>query len=158
MSRSAISMGCLAIILMLLVAIGCNGTGNGATPDNGGQTQTEPTAPTEPTQLASWHNITTFTSTAGKTTDTFQVTGKKFRLTWTVNPDPEYIDFDLGGDLYIFIYPEGETALYVGSVMTTNNMTTTSDTTVVHEGPGYYYLVVTVACVESWQVQIEDYN
>jgi len=152
MSRSAISIGCLAIILMLLVAIGCNGTGNSATPDNGGQNQTEPT------QQASWHNITTLGGTADKTTDTFQVTGKKFRLTWTVNPDPECIDFDIGGDLYIFIYPEGETIWQVGSVMATDNMTTTSDTTVVHEGPGYYYLEVTVANVESWQVQIEDYN
>ena len=112
-------------LLLATVAVGtaCVG-GNGG---NGGNGQT-----------ATWHHIATFSGTGHKTTDSFYIPGEKWRITWTATPDPDAIEFEVGGDLYAFAYPEGETALYVGSLMQTGLMATDSDTTYIYEGQGKF--------------------
>ena len=52
-----------------------------------------------------------------------------------------------------FVYPRGETALYVESVLFPEG---TSGSTYSYAGEGEYYLKVTAANVKSWKVVISS--
>ena len=143
----------VSILVLLLLSAG------GTACESGSTTQPTPSPTPSPSpSTASWHDVTTFSGSSDKTTNPFTIQGERFRLTWTVTPDPDAVDFDIGGDLYIYVYPEGETVMYVESVMAMGNMTTTSDTTNIYEGPGSFYLAVTVANVATWEVKVESYH
>ena len=61
----------------------------------------------EPIVIKSWHRVTSFKGVSDKTTDTFYISGNKFRLTYEVNPENEYSYWS------VFIYEEKYNS-YVG--------------------------------------------
>ena len=85
-----------------------------------------------------------------KTSPPFTVTTDEWIIEWSYIPDPEYPEFAVFG---WFVYPRGETALYVESGMAATGET--SGSTYSYAGPGEYYLTVTAANIKSWKVVIK---
>ncbi len=98
----------------------------------------------------SWHEIKTFSGSSDKTTDTFNIQGDKFKLTYTIDASNDYSIFSF------FVYPEGETVMYSESIMSDMGVSGT-DSTISYVGKGIYYLKVIAANLDSWEVEIEDY-
>lgn len=95
-----------------------------------------------------WVTVTTFTGKSDKTTAPFHISGAKWRINWTVKADePEYAGF------HFFVYPEGETVMYVESVSQDG---IGSDTTYIYTGNGSFYITVLAANLKSWTIEIED--
>jgi hypothetical protein len=95
-----------------------------------------------------WVTVETFTGQGDKTTAPFQISGAKWRISWTVEADePEYAVFGF------FVYPEGETAMYVESVSQDG---IGSDTTYIYQGNDSFYIKVLGANLESWNIEVED--
>lgn len=96
---------------------------------------------------ATWHEVTTFSGTQNKNTDTFETRGSKFRLTYTVRPDNEYSLFSF------YVYPDGEDKVYKD----TASLNSGTDTTTIYSGSGKYYLKIIAANLEGWNIKVEDY-
>jgi hypothetical protein len=95
-----------------------------------------------------WVTVETFTGQGDKTTAPFQISGSKWRISWTVEAaEPEYAIFSF------FAYPEGETVMYVESV---SHDGIGSDTTYVYQGNDSFYIKVIAANVSSWTIVVED--
>ena len=105
---------------------------------------------TEPTSSKSWHETESFSGENSKTTDSFYIRGDKFKLTYDVDGDPDYSMFSF------FIYPEGETTMYTDT-MIGNLGISGKDSTISHAGEGSYYLEITTANLDDWEIIIEDY-
>lgn len=107
-----------------------------------------------------WSVVTSFSGSAEKVTDTFHIFGKKWRYTWNCIDATEIAGFPISpgsGRISIFVYPDGETASYVSTVLFAK-CTDSPDTTNVQVGSGYYYFNVRVANVKSWSISVEDYK
>ena len=97
----------------------------------------------------SWHNVTTFTSSTSKKTDTFNTRGEKWRFTWSCTKanDMDYISISVytpGSDSYLeFLFMQ--------------KCPTTEETTFLYEGAGDYYFDVGTANVNSWAIKVEDW-
>jgi hypothetical protein len=100
---------------------------------------------------ANWQTVTTITGSSYQTTDYFNVPTNEWRVTWSYTPDPQY-PRDAG--FYFFIYPKGETAVYVDSVSAIGN-SQTSGTSYVHEGSNNYYLKILAANIPNYTITIE---
>jgi len=101
----------------------------------------------------SWHKIIEINGKSDKVTDTFEIKGKKWKYTWSCNPDTTYGEgFD---GMNIFAYPEGETALFVSSILMAS--CNEGDDTFVYEGIDSYYFDVSTANINSWKIVVEDY-
>jgi len=88
----------------------------------------------------------TFTGQADKDTSSFHVSGLSFTIAWNTQSDsPEYAGFS------IYVYPEGETALYACSADFDG---IGSDSTVCHAGPGDFWIAVLTANLSSWRVDV----
>ena len=115
------------------------GTSEGKLPES--QTCTPP----------SWHEVTFFSGTDDKTTDTFNIKGDKFKLTYYVIPANDYDIF------YLYVYREGE-SLSVSSVdLQGVDVNSKPESTIVYEGTGSYYLDIGAANLQTRRVSIEDY-
>jgi len=120
----------------------------GGTPTPGrtptpGVTPTPTHSPT-PTPTA----VIVFTGQADKDTSSFHVSGSSFTIGWNTQSDsPEYAGFS------IYVYPEGETALYACSADFDG---VGSDSTVCHAGPGDFWIAVLTANLGSWRVDVSD--
>jgi len=88
------------------------------------------------------------TGSGDKTSPPFTITTKEWIIEWSYVADPEYPEFAVFG---FFIYPRGETALYVESVLFPEG---TSGSTYSYAGAGEYYIAVSAANVKSWEVII----
>lgn len=88
------------------------------------------------------------TGSGDKTSSPFTVTTKEWVIDWSYVPDPQYPEFAVFG---FSIYPRGETAIYVESVLFPEG---TSGSTYSYAGAGEYYIKVSVANVKSWKVII----
>ncbi len=88
------------------------------------------------------------TGSGYKTSPPFTITTEEWIIDWSYVPDPEYPEFAVFG---FFIYPRGETVLYVGSVLFPEG---TSGSTYSYAGAGEYYINVSAANVKSWEVII----
>ncbi|OGD54268.1 hypothetical protein A3K80_08080 [Candidatus Bathyarchaeota archaeon RBG_13_38_9] len=77
----------------------------------------------------------TFTGTGGKESYTFYIPTREWVIWYDVKAtyDPSY------STLVIFVYPEGESALFVSSI---NYNGAGQDYSIVHHGPGRYYLKI----------------
>ena len=96
-----------------------------------------------------WVTVKTFTGKTDKTTAPFHISGAKWRINWTANAeDPEF------GVFGFFVYPEGETVMYVESV--THYQGSASDTTYIYQGNGSFYIKVSAANMQSWTIEVED--
>ncbi|MBA7680343.1 hypothetical protein ES703_88658 [subsurface metagenome] len=88
------------------------------------------------------------TGSSDKTSPPFRVTTKEWVIDWSYVPDPEWPEMAVFG---FFVYPRGETVMYVESVMFPEG---TSGTTYSYAGVGEYYIKVSVGNVKSWEVVI----
>lgn len=109
-----------------------------------------PAAPSEekaptPSKPATFAAVT-LTGTGDKTSQPFTVTTQEWTITWSYTPeDPEYAGFGF------FVYPRGETKIYVASADTES----TTGSTYTYAGPGDYYIVVITMSSTSWKVVIK---
>src|SRR3989344_2336851 len=94
----------------------------------------------------SWHEVMTFTGTSDKKTDTFNIQGDRFRLTYTVNHSNDYSIF------YLYVYEPGSD-IYTESF----SLESGTEESVSYEGSGEYYLDIKAANLNSWTVKVEDY-
>lgn len=95
-----------------------------------------------------WKSITTFTGKGDKTTAPFYIASNKWRINWEVKAEVEaYAGF------HFFVYPEGETAMYVESI---SHDGSGKDTTYIYKGPGNFYIKVSAANLKSWTLSIEE--
>lgn len=116
----------------------------------------------------SWQQVTTFTERTGSieefviTTDTFTVTGSKFRLTWSAWADPEWheecvliTESDCPAHFNFHVYA-GETQLRVESF--SGEFTDfRSGETIVFES-GSFYLEVGGDLLEEWGIQVHEWR
>ncbi len=100
---------------------------------------------------ANWQTVTTITGSSDQTTDYFNVPTNEWSVTWSYTPDPQYPQY---AGFYFYIYPKGETAVYVDSVSATGDRQT-SGTSYVHEGSKDYYLKILDANIPNYTIQIE---
>lgn len=100
---------------------------------------------------ASWQSVTTFTGAADTKTDYFKVPTNEWRLTWSIEPSfsAELAVFG------VFIYPKGEDMQYAGYAAKYTGSNQTSGTLYVHEGIKDYYLEISSANVQNYDVRIE---
>ncbi len=103
------------------------------------------------TQLPAWHEVITFTGSNNKNTDTFQIKGEKFKLTYTIKGLPDNRPDDSRFSVYSFT--PGSTS-YTSYASLTKEGT---DSSTVYKGSGEYYLQLNTANLQSWSVKVEDY-
>jgi len=178
MKRSLFSIGLILLITLPLFSFGCAGRGaseydkgliryndewitraeyaqrTGGADYISPQTQPATSQPSSPPKTSA--KPVTFqpivlTGSASKTTPPFTVTTKEWIIEWSYTPNPEYPEMALFG---FFVYPRGETVFFVESVMASIGGET-SGSTYSYAGAGEYYIAVTVANVESWQITIK---
>lgn len=137
-------------LTLILCLVGCASETPAQTPDT---TKPDTTTPTTLT----WQSVTNFSGSGDMTTDRFYVRGKKFRLTWEAASTTEAQGFDIDGSFYLFVYPDGETALYA-EYLSQSIPGSKTGLTYVYEGPGWYYLKLITANLGSWSVAVESYH
>lgn len=101
-----------------------------------------------PLTKGEWNTIITFTGSTDKTTELFYIPSGTWRINWT------YTNGDLAA-FGFFVYPEGETVLYVESVSADGP--SQSDTTYIYEGPGNYYIKLLATNIVQWTLTIEAF-
>ncbi|TET42225.1 MAG: hypothetical protein E3J66_03940 [Dehalococcoidia bacterium] len=90
----------------------------------------------------------TITGAGDKTSAPFEVTTDEWIIEWSYTADdPEWAAF------YFFVYPRGETVMYVESV--TAGEGETHGSTYSYAGPGEYYVAVLAANIEHWQITVK---
>ena len=122
--------------------------GNLALTDNSNTPDTQTTTPTQitPTVSKTWNKVDSFSGKSSKKTDTFYITGDKFKVIYAVNPENDYSLF------YLTIYKEGQN-MYTDMV----SLDSGSDESIIYKGKGNFYLDINAANLNSWKVEIEDY-
>lgn len=113
------------------------------------QTVTTTTTLVSAASSETWHQIAVFKGVADKTTDPFEIKGKRFQFTYNITGAQELTA------LYVSCYAEGETPS-ITSIMAGGNKKT-SDTTIVYRGPGRFYFKIAAANLDGWQIIIEDF-
>jgi len=101
-----------------------------------------------PLTKGEWNAITTFTGSTSKTTELFHIPSGTWRINWT------YTDGALAV-FGFFVYPEGETVMYVESLSTMGP--SQSDTTNIYEGPSNFYIKLSAANIDEWTLTIEAF-
>jgi len=96
-----------------------------------------------------WRDVIGFTGKGDKTTAPFHISGAKWRINWTVTEAVAGM-----GVFGFFVYPEGETVMYVESIMHSDG--SASDTTYIYKGKGSFYIKVGAANLSSWTIEVED--
>jgi len=135
----------LLIILVILTGVMLTAC---AAPPAPSEVPTPPPPPAEETAPPATFEPIIITGSGDKTSPPFTVTTDEWVIDWSYAPDPEYPDMAVFG---FFIYPRGETAVYVESVLFPKG---TSGSTYSYAGAGEYYIKVTAANVKSWEVVI----
>ena len=97
-----------------------------------------------------YQQITTITGSSDQTTNYFTIPSSEWRIVWSFTPDPHYPEYS---SLYVFVYPQGETSLYVDSFSANNNKT--SGTEYIHQGDGSFYLKIIAANTPGYTMTIE---
>ena len=87
----------------------------------------------------------------GMVSPPFMVTTDEWVIRWSYVPVRSHFDFSAFG---FFVYPRGETALYVETVFSDFTDGATSGMTYSYAGPGEYYMKVLAANLESWVIVI----
>lgn len=104
----------------------------------------EPEPP--PSQPEAFEPIT-ITGAGSKTSAPFEVTTDEWLIEWSYRADdPEMAGF------YFFVYPRGETVMYVESIMAGDGET--SGATYCYAGRGEYYVEVLAANINRWEITI----
>jgi len=112
------------------------------------ETQLSEKEATAPAPTPSTFEPIVITGSGDKTSPPFTVTTEEWVIDWSYVPDSEYPEMAMFG---FFVYPRGETAVYVESVLFAEE---TSGLTYSYAGAGEYYIKVTAGNVKSWEVVI----
>jgi len=88
------------------------------------------------------------TGFTNKTTSPLNINTKEWVINWSYVPESEHLERAFFG---FFVYPAGETTLYVESVVLSEE---TSGSIHSHAGSGEYYLEVEASNVEYWRILI----
>lgn len=137
------------IVIVIIIVIAVIASGNGSPPGNDGSPAGNDGLPAEnDVSEPETFSPITFTGSSDKTTSPFEVTTEEWIIDWSYVPDSEYPEYAAFG---FFIYPRGETAMYVESISSPGS---TSDSTYSYAGSGEYYITVLCANVESWEIII----
>jgi hypothetical protein len=134
----------IGVFIVIAIAIPSEPTSPPTTPPS----TTQPTPTPTPTPPPTFEPIV-ITGSGDKTSPPFTVTTEEWIIDWSYVPDPEYPEYAGFG---FFVYPRGETALYVESVLSSE---ATTGSTYSYAGPGEYYIKVGAANIKSWEVVIE---
>ena len=89
-----------------------------------------------------------FSGSSDENTAPFTVTTDIWKIEWSYTPEAGDEDWAL---FSFFIYPKGETVLYVGAVLFPSS---TSGSTYCYEGAGQYYISVGCASISKWNIKI----
>lgn len=103
------------------------------------------------TQEKSWSEVVKFTGDSSKNTDTFTITGEKFRVNWsnTVKAGSIFSMFQ------VFAYnPENE---IFDSCLIADSDESGSDTNYCHQ-KGVYYLEISALESKGWTIVVEEYK
>jgi hypothetical protein len=106
---------------------------------------------TSPVEATNWQQVTTITGSDSKASDDFRISGSEWRIRWTYTPNgqnPSLTAFSF------FVYPHGETDIYVGHVIE-YGASSTSGTLSIHEGPKLYYVEILAANTPGYTLTIE---
>ncbi|GAI65544.1 unnamed protein product, partial [marine sediment metagenome] len=92
------------------------------------------------------------TGTSDKTGPSFTITTEEWVIDWSYVPDPEWTAALVPGmNVFgFFVYPRGQTAMYVESVLLPEG---TSGTIYSYAGAGEYYIQV-IGNMKSWELKI----
>ncbi len=93
-----------------------------------------------------WRMIKTFTGSADKDTEDFNVPTSYWRIVYTVVPQNEQSIFAF------FVYPSGKTQGFVASVSFVKSGT---DTSYIRAGPGGFWIKVLAANLSSWTIEVQ---
>ncbi|MEX1068473.1 MAG: hypothetical protein WED08_01560 [Patescibacteria group bacterium] len=144
-------LGCLGLIILAVIAAVAGNSTSSPSDNNSGQEQTNGSQPGsgggEEEIAATWHKVKSWSGTSDKKTETFEIKGEQWRITWT-NKDTSGFNANI---LYIYVYEPGsdfpaETISAQGS----------GDTSYVYE-KGTFYLDISVANAK-WTATVEDYH
>ncbi len=112
---------------------------------------TDGSTPPPPPPTGVWVEVIRFNGSTDKTTDSFQIVGSKFRLTWNATAENEF------GYLSIFVYKLGESLWLETVTVSWEAAEVQSDTTVVFDS-GEVYLAIGAANLVSYEFIIEEYT
>lgn len=96
----------------------------------------------------SWRQVASFSGVEGKTLPVFRVVSGEWRINYSWSGDSEWAGFNF------FVYPEGETVMYVEMVMADGG--SGEDVTYVYSGAGGYYVKVGAANLDGWSLIVEE--
>ncbi len=102
-------------------------------------------------QAQTYQLVTSITGSSTQTTNYFTIPSSEWRLTWSYTPS------SAGGTYAIFsvfVYPKGETAVYVDTIIKTG-ATDTSGVEYIHQGQTDYYVKIIAANVDSYTIKVE---
>jgi len=119
------------------------------TSDSSSNSISTTTIPTTTTPSKSWHDLTSFSGSGDKNTDTFNIQGSKFKLIYIVKGDNDYALLTLS------VYEEDSS--FPTEMIMTDIGFTGSEETIIYDGSGTYYLDIGAANLHSWSVKVEDY-
>ena len=91
----------------------------------------------------------TISGSGNKTSPPFTVTTDEWIIDWSYEIDPEYED--IGAAFSFFIYPRGETEVYVECILFPDE---TSGSTYSYAGAGEYYIKVIAVGTKNWGIII----
>jgi len=97
-----------------------------------------------------WHAVKTFQGRHDKKTPVFEIEGDTWRIVWKTvgRENTSAISVTVYKELVFYTFVDG---------FTQDTFPFNSDTYCVYEGPGTYYLDVTVNSLEYWQIAIDDF-
>ncbi len=115
---------------------------------------------TPPNVGTSWQSVTSFSGSSDRITDPFTITGTTFRLNWTATADPVCIALwspnPCPALFSIFVFPEGESALYVKFVLELTFNEVSNETVVDRNGS--FYLEISTANLASYSIAVDEWT
>ena len=95
-----------------------------------------------------WKKVVTLTSSTSKKTDTFKITGEKWRFIWSCKAENEY------DGVNIAVYkPTSDGPI---EFLLMQRCPSTPETTYVYKGAGEYYFDVMSANISGWTITVEE--
>ena len=144
MKKAAKIIGIIAGIIVIIVVIAVLADGNSSIPQDN---EVPPQNNNQDSQEVTFDPIV-ITGSSDKTSQPFEVTTKEWIIDWSYTPDSEYSEYAVFG---FFVYPRGETALYVEAVSASDDI---SGSTYSYAGIGEYYVEVICGNLQSWEIII----
>lgn len=141
-------LGSLVIFLVIVGSCAMCLSGDSGTTSSSGTVVPETTPPPKqkPPSPPPTFNPIILKGADSKTTAPFIITTDEWIIDWSYSTsDPDFAIFSF------FVYPRGETELYVETVLFPE---ATSGTTYSYAGPGEYYVEINVANITQWEITI----